>query len=397
MGLYSELIQHLKERRQNILDGNVNCIPSPFKRFNEDYVGVEKGFYYLVSANQKVGKTQITNYLFVYSPILYAYKHREQVKVKIYYYNLEESKENITLRFISFLLYTFSKGQLRISTKDLKSTRKEHVLDERILQILQEEPYKSIMEFYEECIEFREERNPTGIQKSIEDFCKDNGRIEYVEKTISDKITGEEVKINVFDKYIPNDDRLYFIPIVDHISLISPEMNLTLKQSMDKLSAYLVKDRNRYNISPVVVQQQAAASESTENFKLNKLRPTAIGLSDTKYTARDCSMMIGLFAPVRHDIREYFGYDVTRLKDHLRFMEIVVNREGEQNGICPLFFDGACNAFFELPKPSDEELNKFYEKAQKASLVNVLIKKRRKLWQTLQLFWENLVQGNQLH
>jgi len=34
-------------------------------------------------------------------------------------------------------------------------------------------------------------------------------------------------------------------------------------------------------------------------------------------------------------------------------MEIVLNRSGQSNGICPLIFDGAINWFKEAPLPTD--------------------------------------------
>lgn len=72
------------------------------------------------------------------------------------------------------------------------------------------------------------------------------------------------------------------------MNLIDTERGMTLKQSMDKLSEYLAKYlRNRYKFSPVVIQQQAFESESNDAFKLNRLRPSAQGLGDSKYISRD--------------------------------------------------------------------------------------------------------------
>ena len=49
------------------------------------------------------------------------------------------------------------------------------------------------------------------------------------------------------------------------------------------------------------------------------------------------------------------GYDVTQLKDHLRFLEVIVNRNGEMGGLLPLWFDGAVCDFEELPKPDAKD------------------------------------------
>ena len=59
------------------------------------------------------------------------------------------------------------------------------------------------------------------------------------------------------------------------------------------------------------------------------------------------------------------GYDVKILKDHLRFVEIVINRDGEMGGIMPLYFDGETNSFFELPLPDDPKMQDWYNYAKK--------------------------------
>ena len=65
-------------------------------------------------------------------------------------------------------------------------------------------------------------------------------------------------------------------------------------------------------------------------------------------------IVLGLFSPFRFGITEYFGYDINILKDHIRFLEVVVNRNGEMGGLLPLWFDGAVCDFKELPKPDDK-------------------------------------------
>ena len=73
------------------------------------------------------------------------------------------------------------------------------------------------------------------------------------------------------------------------------------------------------------------------------------------------NIVLGLFSPYRFALKEYEGYDISKFKDNIRFLEMIINREGEIGGLCPLFFDGAVCQFTELPKPSNkEELKKVY-------------------------------------
>ena len=66
-------------------------------------------------------------------------------------------------------------------------------------------------------------------------------------------------------------------------------------------------------------------------------------------------MVLGLFSPFRFALKEYEGYDISKFKDNIRFLEMIVNRDGEMGGLCPLFFDGAVSVFNELPLPTDKD------------------------------------------
>ena len=183
--LVERVIKQLRERRDNIINGNINCIPSPFKRFSDDFPGIEQGKFYLISASTKVGKTQLANYIFLYNSVLYAYNNPDKVHLRVLYYPLEETQEAITLRFMSFLLYTVSGGKIRISSSDLKSTRADKPVDSKILDIFETEPYKSILQFYEEHVTYIPDKNPFGIFKQALTYAEHNGKI--VTKTIEIK------------------------------------------------------------------------------------------------------------------------------------------------------------------------------------------------------------------
>lgn len=81
--------------------------------------------------------------------------------------------------------------------------------------------------------------------------------------------------------------------------------------------------------------------------------------------------MIGITNPYSYEIPSYLGYDIQKLKGNFRVMEIVLNRNGQSNGLCPLYFDGAINNFKELPLPTDvlgmEKVYSFLDKLRKKS------------------------------
>ena len=54
--LFDRVYQDLVNRRERILNGNINCIPFGMPRLEKELAGIEQATYYLITANSKVGK-----------------------------------------------------------------------------------------------------------------------------------------------------------------------------------------------------------------------------------------------------------------------------------------------------------------------------------------------------
>ena len=78
--LYSATLEDIKSKKQRILDGKLNCIPFDLGGFEQDLPGIEQEQLILITANSKVGKTQITDYLYLYTPLLYSLENPDKVK-----------------------------------------------------------------------------------------------------------------------------------------------------------------------------------------------------------------------------------------------------------------------------------------------------------------------------
>ena len=81
--LVSRTLEDIESKRQRILDGGVNCIPSWFKRFVDDFCGIEQDTYYCITSFTKGGKSQLVSFLFIFRAVIYAYFAQEQVDFKI--------------------------------------------------------------------------------------------------------------------------------------------------------------------------------------------------------------------------------------------------------------------------------------------------------------------------
>lgn len=54
--LFYRVLNKIKDRRERLLSGKINCIPWGLPRFENENPGIEQGKYYLITANSKVGK-----------------------------------------------------------------------------------------------------------------------------------------------------------------------------------------------------------------------------------------------------------------------------------------------------------------------------------------------------
>lgn len=366
------VISNLEERRQNVLHGGVNCIPLPFTRFRNEVPGIEQGQYVVVSANQKVGKTNFANFIYVFHALDYAFEHKDQCSVHIIYFALEESVQKIIERYMSYLLYKMD--GYRLAPADLRSTSTDYPVPIEALDLLKSEKYQERLQFFEECVRFETENtNPTGILRVCEEYAKSVG--DYRSEKIKSKGIFEK-DVEVFKSYKQYDPNHYKICIIDHIGLVDKEQGFKgTKEAVDKTSEYFVKYlRNRYNFTCVAIQQQASDSEGLEAIKAKRMVPSAAGLGDSKYTARDADLVLGLFDPSKFGLPAWLGYSIqqadgTGLQNYGRFLYVLANRNGEMGGVCPLFFDGAVCSFSELPRPDDQlNMRYWYDKAKELKM-----------------------------
>ena len=72
--------------------------------------------------------------------------------------------------------------------------------------------------------------------------------------------------------------------------------------------------------------------------------------------------MLGLSNPYAMEVKEYLQYDITKLRDNQRFLEVMLSRDGTQNAMKALYFDGAVSYFKELPNPDSPNYSSYMER-----------------------------------
>jgi hypothetical protein len=356
MSIFSRVTKELTENKKKREDGKLLSVPwQSLPKLCTVVPGVQKGRYCIVTANSKVGKTQLADFLYLYEPLDFMINNpNSDIKLKIFYFSLEMSKEDKVLQMIANKIYKDT-GEV-ISTDNLRSYFSGYILEDRIQTLISS--YKAYFDKVEEIVSFVDNiRNPYGIYKEVRQFARKNGKFYKNDGSQVDVDSGD-----YYDYYVPDDENLQVIVIVDHYSLLQPEKiegkQQTLWDAMFKFSSdYALRMRDKFKYTIVGIQQQAADQEKQQfTFKgdtlVDKLRPSADGLADCKLTGRDCDLMIGLFSPFRYRIAKYpekGGYDISKLKDNYRELSIIFNRRGGGSVSVDLYFDGAVNYFKELP------------------------------------------------
>lgn len=353
MDAFDRAMDELSDRRQRILDGYINCIPLSFVRLRKWLPGIEKRRYTIVTANQKVGKSKLSDFMYVYEPFFYMLEHPDQLRLKILYFTLEMGKKEKFYEFLCHLLYRLDK--IRISTTHLKSTNADEPCPEHILELIKSEKYqKYIRKFKETVIYIDDIKNPTGIYKKIRSFMLERGKFHYKKSTINDE-KGLPMEVNTIDYFEHDDEDEYVEVILDNYSNLMQEQGMDKRATIEKMSKYAIELRDRFDIHFCAIQHQAQAQEGIENQKLNKLYPSSDGLADCKTTTRDANLVLGLFSPFKYGLETWEKYNITEFRNNIRFLLVLEDRDNGAGGqICPLLFDGEISYFNELPLPSNK-------------------------------------------
>ena len=330
----------LKEEIQAGLDGRNAGIPMGFNRLNR-YIGIRKRIYTLVGGLTGSGKTSFVDDAYVLNPFdWFISQDNPKVKLKIIYRSMERSRTYKFAKWISrkiFLDYGIIIPVGKMLGWTDKMTKDEHDI---FLT------YKVYMEKMEEVITIIDgPENPVGIAKELKEYALQNGRIEQLDK--HNKI------------YIPDDENVITLVIIDHIGLLKTTKDLsTKKQVIDKMSDELRYARDFFGYSPVVVSQFNRDISNPIRIKNGDVEPQLEDFKESSQTQDDADVILALFDPMRYKVADPSGYDLNKLKDefgakYFRSVRLIKNSYGEDDIRIGLGFLGQVGMFKELPKRKD--------------------------------------------
>ena len=330
----------LKDEIQAGLDGRNAGIPMGFNRLNR-YIGIRKRIYTLVGGLTGSGKTSFVDDAYVLNPFdWFISQDNPKVKLKIIYRSMERSRTYKFAKWISRKIF-YDYGIIIPVGKMLGWTDKM-TKDEHDIFLT----YKEYMEKMEEVITIIDgPENPVGIAKELKEYALQNGEIEQLDK--HNKI------------YIPNDENVITLVIIDHIGLLKTTKDLsTKKQVIDKMSDELRYARDFFGYSPVVVSQFNRDISNPIRIKNGDVEPQLEDFKESSQTQDDADVILALFDPMRYKVADPSGYDLNKLKDefgakYFRSVRLIKNSYGEDDIRIGLGFLGSVGMFKELPKRKD--------------------------------------------
>lgn len=294
--------------------------------------GVTKGTYTLIAAESGIGKSSFMLYSYVYKPIM---DHLDDNKYKISLFSLEMTADKIMAKLLS--TYIFEKYNKRLSLKQLLSVQKGFILNDDCYNIVKEcipwmQKVEKLLTIYDKSA------TANSIYSSLMKELEKDGRFEETDKR----------KI-----YIPNNPELVHVVIIDHIARVFTSQGNTLKQEMDLTSKYLYSLKNRCGISPIVIQQMNRNIQDMSRRRESMVIPLTSDLKDTNSTIEDAEIVLAIFSPNKAKLTSHRGYDIKELKDKFRSIFVLKSRYGESDVEDPVYYDGKCNIWIEMPASNE--------------------------------------------
>lgn len=332
--------EQLKNEVDKGLDGRNNGIPMGFDRLNR-YIGIRKSMYFLVGGLTGSGKTSFIDDAFVLNPFDWFISQKTPgIKLRIIYRSMERSRTYKLAKWVSRKIF-LDQG-IMIPVPKLLGWTDKMSKDEHDLFLMYEE-YINAMKDVITIIDGPE--NPVGIAKELKAHALENGSIEEVDKY---------TKI-----YVPNDDNVITIVVLDHIGLLRlTQTQPTKKQAIDKMSDELRYARDFFGYTPVVVSQFNRDISNPIRIKNGDVEPQLEDFAESSQTQNDADVVLALFDPLRYKVPDPSGYNLDKLKDqygakYFRSLRLIKNSYGEDDVRIGLGFLGQIGMFKELRRMKD--------------------------------------------
>ncbi|TAG43098.1 MAG: hypothetical protein EAZ31_05020, partial [Cytophagia bacterium] len=317
---YSRFLDTIKAGMQGDNEG----LPIDMPALEEFIPNLQRKHYYLIGGNTGSGKTTIVKDKLFLTPfehvrdIELSQVNPRNVDVEGLYFSYEMDRESLIAGSISRRIYLDTKAQGHAKTLNV------NYIMSRGKNRLSEEDYQLVRSYYNYWDWFESKVKFIDTSMSIEDM---NAEIHALAKRNGTNYTAD----GKFSYYMPNNPNKHLVVYIDHLALIELSRGKSLVETMEELSHNLVKARNSYYMTFVVIQQLNMDLFDPVRVKIGRLGPMLSDFGDSKKISRDAEVVLALHNPAMFSQSNYAGYDITKLKTKFRSVEVLKNRYGEMD------------------------------------------------------------------
>lgn len=344
--------------------------------------GIQKATSIGLVAPPKCGKTTLADYSFVISPYLQAERLGILDNIEWKYFSGEIDRISKEFKFAAFFMW----HDFRVIEVVYKNVRYGMCQDYLMGKLLYPIPGTQDFEFvpvasehtemlkqiytnrivpmfgeYNDMgkkikngkIDFIEDvENPTGINKYLFKYAKDNGDfIEESYQTIDDQ-KNPITKFRIIG-YTPRNPNKFTIVVTDHVRKLRRERGFTMKENIDKWLEYSTFLRNicKFTFLNICHSNRQLSNVDRMRYAGEFIFPTADDVKDTGNIAEESTILITMFNPndEKYNITKHFGIELANFPNY-RSIHITESRYTE----CPAHIQtnmyGGINYFEPLNK-----------------------------------------------
>lgn len=328
MNLSSILRNEVELGRQGYNEG----LPMGFDRLGSVVAEIQRGRYDVIGGDIGSGKTAFLDSCYLLNPYEYVRTHPDLgIEFKVLYISMEIGAVDKIAKLAAWKIWK-DYGYVVDTNAILSKGRKNRISQEIYEKTMSVLNYFDVMQ--QNTLEFRDMSiTPKKFYAILKSYSEDHG-------TWTKDQHGTQ-------HWVANNPKAYHLIIIDHIGLVN---SFPKKAAIDQISQYLVWFRNKCRFSPVVVSQYNRTLQSTDRIKTNTLEPRLSDFKETSSTQEDGNTVLALFSPYRYKIPTYYDYNIQHLKNRIRGLHVLKNRDGDEGAVIPLNFFGEIGHFREFPR-----------------------------------------------
>ena len=349
MSHFDHTLQVIEDGLRGMNEGLYHGLPRAIRYMPN----IQKGNIYLIGGISGAGKSALATDIFVMNAYE-DYKRRlgtdREVKLKIFMWSIEISPEILVAKSICRRLW---KDHGILTDTNYILSRGDRKLNNTHYELIK--GYKDYYAELEDRVIINSKDNPTGIRNTLLDYLHNKGTIKHKKVVFKFRDRPDEEK-EVFDRYVPDDERLHIIGVIDHLSIMKIESRAGVmfnkKQNIDKMMEYCLDLVRDFKVTMVPLQQLNRASEQTDRVRLGNTDPLRSDFKETSDSTDLAHVIIGLCYPQSYNVANYMGYKMDLLGDRFRGIKFIKNRDGNADIVIGTRFLGEVGEFKELPLPA---------------------------------------------